>query len=655
MLQDLRFGLKLLWKERAFTATALLTLALCIGANSAIFAVIHTVLLDPLHFPEPGQLVTMYNIYPGVGFTGRGANSAPDYPDRKALTDVFDSVAMIQGGGYDVGAEASAIRVPMQAVTPSFFRVLRVAPVIGRAFTEEDGTFQKDKFAILSYGLWNDLFAKDPNILGKDIRLSGVPYRIVGVMAQGFEFPGSEARIWVPLAFSPQQFSDGARHSNNWRQIARLKPGVSIAMAQQRIDALNHQLLDKFPPLRQFILDARFATIVAGMKDEMVEDVKPTLVLLQAAVVCVLLIGCVNVANLLLVRSNVRMKEMAVRFSLGAGRGRLARQLLTESVTLAGLGGVLGVLTGIGGVRLLAVLGSKELPRGTDIYVSGAVLAFSAATAVLTGLIFGSVPVYHLFRRDLHAIFRSNERGGTGERRAMWTRSALVVCQVSLAFVLLIGAGLLTMSFVRRLAVRPGFRPDNVLTARFTIPRSRYADDARVRGFVSNLLEKIRGVPGVEHAGVTTFLPFGGSGNASVALIEGYVRAPGENPPVPGWNVIDSGYLAAMGIPLLQGRGFSETDANEAPRVALIDQALARKYWPKGGAIGAGFRQSLDPAAPVWRVVGIVGEVKTNDLADQKSIGQIYRPYQQNPPRGMHLVVKSSREDPQLVRRCGAS
>jgi predicted permease len=650
MLQDLRFGLKLLAKERAFTVTALLTLALCIGANSAIFAVIHAVLLDPLHFSEPNQLVTLYNIYPGVGFTGRGANAAPDYPDRKALTNVFESVSMIGGAGYDVGSEGAPVRVPAQAVTPSYFHVLRVSPALGRAFTEEDATYQKDKFAILSYGLWNDLFARDPNVLGKEIRLSGTPYRIVGVMGQSFEAPGSDARVWVPLTFAPEQFSDNARHSNNWRMIARLRPGVTTVLAQQRIDALNHELIDRLPVLRQFIIDSRFQTLVTGMKDEMVEDIRPTLIFLQAAVAFVLLIGCVNVANLLLVRSNIRMKEMAVRFSLGAGRGRLVRQLLTEALTLAVFGGSLGVLTGIGGVRLLAILGSKELPRGADIHVSGAVLGFSAAVAVATGLIFGSVPVYHLFRRDLNAIFRSQERGGTGERRAMWTRSALVVCQVSLAFLLLIGAGLLTMSFLRLLAVRPGFQPEHVLAARFTMPVSRFPDPPRIRSFTSGLMDKMRAVPGVENAGFTTFLPFSGNSNASVAIIDGYVRAPGENPPVPGWNVIDPGYLQTMGIPLLQGRGFTDADTGDSQKVCLIDEFLVRKYWPKGNAIGAGFRQSLDSAAPLWRIVGVVGAVKTLDLSDPKVIGQIYRPLSQLTPRGMHLVVKTSRDSPALAQ-----
>lgn len=649
MFQDFRFGLKLLLKEKAFTVTALLTLALCIGANTAIFTVLNAVILNPLAFPDPGRLVTLFNIYPGVGVTENGANGVPDYLDRKQMTDVFDSVALVGSSGYDVGSEGSPVRIDGQYVTPSFFRVLRASPLLGRLFTEDDAVFQKDRFAILSYGLWKSMFATDPQVVGKDIRLSGQPYRIVGVMPESFDAVQSETRLWVPFAFDPRLTTDDARHSNNWGMIARLKPGVTLAYAQKRIDGLNQQNLDRFPQFRKLLIDARFGTIVRGLKDEMVRDVRPTLYLLQAAVAFVLLIGCVNVANLMLVRSNIRMKELAIRFSLGAGRARLARQLLTESVMLAAFGGLLGVITALGGVRLLAYLGAKELPRGTEIQMDAKVLVFSAAVAILTGLVFGSVPVFNLLRRDLNAVFRSTGRTGTSERGAIWTRSALVVCQVSLAFVLLIGSGLLTLSFSRLLSVSPGFRPQNVTTAALDLPRSRYHDDARIRNFVGGLLEKVRAIPGVEQAGVTSYLPFSGSNNASVIMIDGYTRAPGENPPVPGWNNVDPGYFGAIGIPLLQGRTFTDADTDSTQKVAVIDQFLARKYWPKGNAIGAGIRQGIDSDSAIIRIVGVVGSVKVGDLAEQNPVGQVYFDYRQYVPHRMHLVARVNGSDPQIT------
>ncbi len=649
MLQDLKFGLKLLWKEKAFTATALLTLALCIGANTAIFTVLNAVVLHPLSFPKPDRLVAMYNIYPGVGVTENGANGVPDYLDRKQMTDVFDSVCLSGDDGYSVGEAGSPQRVSNEYVTPSYFRVLRASPMLGRAFTEDDAVLGKEKSVILSYGLWKEMFAKDPHILGKDLRLSSVPYKIIGVMPESFEGLDPKKKFWVPFAFKPEQTSDDSRHSNSWNMFARLKPGVTVAQAQERIDALNKANLDRFPKYRKLLEDARFGTKVIGMQDLLVRDVRPTLYLLQAAVAFVLLIGCVNVANLMLVRSNIRMKELAIRFSLGAGRWRLARQLLTESVTIAVLGGLLGLAVGSGGIQLLAYLGAKDLPRGENMHMDGVVLAYSAALAVITGLIFGSVPVFHLYRRDLNEVFRQVGRTGTTERGALWTRSALVVAQVSLAFVLLIGSALLTLSFARLLSVDPGFKPQNVLSAQFTLPDVRYKEDARARTFVTTLLESVRALPGVTSAGATTFLPFGGNNNSSVIMIDGYNRAPGENPPVPGWNTVDSDYFHAMGIPVLQGRAFAESDTADAQKVIVIDQFLAHKYWPKGDAIGARIRRGIENDQPLCTIIGVVGSVKTGNLAEQNPVGHVYFHYKQFVPRGMHIVVRTNGENPQLT------
>ena len=649
MLQDFRFGLKLLWKEKAFTITALLTLALCIGANTAIFTVLRTVVLEPLAFSDSDRLVSMFNIYPGVEVTEGGSNGIPDYIDRRQLTEVFDSVAIMQGNGFDLGSEGSPVHIAAQSVTPSFFHVLRISPAIGRAFTDDDAVFKKDQFAILSYGLWKEKFAGQADIVGRDIRLSGLPYRVVGVMPEGFESPGSEAKLWVPLTFAPAQTLDDARHNNSWDMIARLQPTVTVAAAQKRIDVLNKFQIERAGKLRTLLENAHFGTVVRGLKDQMVRNIKPTLYLLQAAVVLVLLIGCVNVANLMLVRSNIRMKELAIRHSLGAARGRLARQLLTESVTLAFLGGLFGIALAYGGVKVLAMMGAQELPRGADIHIDLRALLFSAAVAGLTGLICGSVPVYHLVRRDLNVIFRQTGRTGTSERGAIWTRSALVVCQVSLAFVLLIGAGLLTLSFARLLNVSPGFRAENVSTAMFGLPHSRYPDDTQVRNFVARVTDGVRAIPGVTHAGVASLLPFGGQESDSVITVVGYNMAPGENPPVPYQNTVDTGYLETMGIPLMQGRGFSRTDTADSQRVAIIDQHLAKKYFPHGNAIGAqiirGLPDKHEDKNFVVTVIGVVGSVKTNDLAERNPIGTIYVSEQQYPRSFMFLVVKSRGQD----------
>ena len=339
------------------------------------------------------------------------------------------------------------------------------------------------------------------------------------------------------------------------------------------------------------------------------------------------------------------MKELAIRHSLGAARGRLARQLLTESVTLAALGGALGILLAYGGVRLLAMLGAQELPRGGAIHIDAGAMAFSAAVAGLTGLIFGSVPVYHLMRRDLNVIFRQTGRTGTSERAAVWTRSTLVVCQVSLAFVLLIGAGLLTLSFARLLNVSPGFQPRNIDTALFVLPKSHYAGDVEIRGFVRRVMDGVRAIPGVESAGVADLLPFGGNNNDSVMTFEGRPLGPNENPPVPLWNVVDPGYFTTVGIPLLKGRFLEPSDSADSQRVVLIDQYLAHKYFPKGDAIGARIIRGLpsmhDDKNYVCTIVGVVGSVKTSDLAERNPIGEIYFAVDQYPTSYLYLAVKS--------------
>ncbi len=653
MFQDLRFGLKLLWKEKAFSITALLTLALCVGANTAIFTVLNAIVLEPLPFESPDRLVTMYNVYPGVGVTDFGANGTPDYVDRKKLTDIFDSVTLVGLEGRDVGSQGSPQRIDAERATPDYFRVLRVQPMLGRAFTDEEGVPGNEKVAILSYGLWTELFARDPTVLGKDIRLSGENYRIVGVMPESFGNIGRETRIWIPFALTKEQMSDDARHSNNWGMLARLKPGVTIQQAQKRIDALNRQNLDKTPQYRKMLEEIRFGTRVVAMKDELVKNIRPTLFVLQAAVGFVLLIGCVNIANLMLVRSNIRIKELAIRFSLGAGRFRLARQLLTESVALALAGGAAGVVVGSAGIRLLAWLGAKDLPRGAHLGLNPAALAFCALIAVLTGIAFGGVPVVHLFRRNLNDVFRQTERAGTAQRHALSTRSALVVCQVSLAFVLLIGAGLLTLSFSRLLSVDPGFRPERVITARVSLPAARYKDDAPARNFFAQLLANVRAIPGVAQAGITTYLPFSGSNNASLITIVGRPLQPGEKPPVPGFNHVDAGYCRAMGIQLLAGRMISERDGPDSQRVVMIDEFLAKNRFPKGDAIGAsiirGTPDSKDPDKP-WTIVGVVRSVKTGDLAEQNPVGQVYFPYTQSAARTVHLVVKAASDNPQVIQ-----
>ncbi len=648
--QDLNFSLILLRKDKAFHVIALLTLALCIGANSSIFTVLHSVILRPLPFPDSGRLVMLYNRYPGVG-VNKGSNGIPDYLDRKKETGVFEEISLIEFPGYDVGVESSPERVPGQRVTPSYFRMLRVAPLLGRIFSEDEARQGNDKVAILGYGLWKRLYGGRRDAMGQDIRLSGIPYKIVGVMPEGFEFLSADTRIWVPFAFTPEQTADDRRHSNSWTMVARLKPGVSLSVAQQKIDRINRINLDRFPKYRQLLINARFSTKVVYFLDELTADQRPILYLLQGAVAFVLLIGCVNVANLMLVRASVRMKEFAIRFSMGARRGRIARQLVTEGLVLGLLGGLLGLLIGYGGVRLLKYLGADDLPRAAEIRMDGTIFGFTLAVALATGVLFSLAPVIHLMRRNLLDVFRTSERTGTVVKRALTTRAVLVVSQVALAFVLLIGAGLMTISFMRAMNVDPGFRATNVATARISLPRNRYADEAARRGFLERLLERTRSLPGATVA-VTSQLPFGGGGNASVVEIVGRPLGPGEPPPVPAWNFVMGDYFRAMGIPLLQGRAFQASDTTSTEAVCIIDQFLARKYWPDSNPLGARIARGVTIGGdkpPIVTVVGVVGSVKTSDVTDQNPVGQIYFPYRMTGAGNLHIVLRGEHTDGRLI------
>jgi predicted permease len=388
MWQDIKFGLKLLWKHKAFTLATLLTLGLCIGANSAVFTILNTVVLRDLPFPEAEQLVTMYNLYPGLGIADRGANSGPDYLDRKKLTDVFEEVALYGERGYDVGAEGAAQRISAEYVTPSYFRVFGTQPILGRAFSDDEAIAGKDRVAILSEAFWTEMFARDPNVLGREIRLSGVSHKIVGVMPGSYSVLNRERKLWVPFALPPDQTTEEARHNDSWGMIARLNRGVTIAAARQRIGAFNKAYMEK-SSARSLLESAHYQTVIVGKKAQMISSIKEMLYLLQAAVLLVLLIGCVNLTNLMLVRTSSRIKELAVRFSLGAGRWRLSRQLLTESVTISILGGLLGIGIAFGCLQLFSSLGANELPGGTNIQIDGSVLAFTLAMTVLTGLVFG--------------------------------------------------------------------------------------------------------------------------------------------------------------------------------------------------------------------------------------------------------------------------
>ncbi len=666
MISDIRVGLRLLWKDKAFTVTAALTLALCIGANTALFSVVHNVLLRPLPVPESDRIVLMANAYPKAGASSAaGANSsAPDYFDRLRETDVFEEQAVYNGGNQSIDQNGTPIRIRMNRVTPSFFRLLRIAPALGRAFSEQDGEVGNDKKVILSYALWQSAFGGDPAAIGKDLRLGGVPFTVIGVMPKGFSFLNPNVMLWRPLAFTAQEKGDERRHNNNYQNIGRLKPGARIERAQQQIDALNARNLEKFPALKPLLVNAGFHTTVDPLQETLVRPIKATLYLMWGGALFVLLIGCVNVANLVLVRSRARSKEMAMRLALGAGRFRIGRQLVVESVLLTLVSAAAGLLVGYGALQLLGTLNIQELPRGEEIRLDGVVVAYTLSVAALIGLVLGLIPVANVLPANLTVALREEGRGGTAGRGARTLRRSLVVAQVAFAFMLLIGAGLLFASFRQVLAVQPGFNPDGVLTASIGLPRARYADDKALIGFTHEALLRLRALPGVTAVGATNTIPFGGNHSDSVIFAEGYQMKPGESVISPAQVVVTPGYFEAMGVKLALGRVFDERDAITAvaspdaggrPGLAassiIVDETLAKRFWIGRDPIGRRmyFPNDIKDLTAITdktvfhTVVGVIRDVKLHDLTEgQNSVGAYYFSMNQAPSSEMTFAIKTA-------------
>ncbi len=667
LLQDLKFAVRLLWRDRAFALTTLLTLAVCIGANAAIFAIINSVLLRPLPVPHPEQLVRIFNSYPRAGVE-RASNGVPDYYDRLREVDVFEEQALYNTRGMTIGGTSGGTGGDPQRITgmiarPSLLRMLHVQPLRGRIFAEDEGERGRDRQVILTYALWQQLYAMNETAVGSSLRINGEPYAIVGVLPKDFQFVEPDVRLWVPLSFSAEEKSDDSRHSNNWSMIGRLKPGASVNQAQQQIDALNARNMERFPHFKEILINAGFRTVATSFQDDLVREVRSTLLLLWGGVLFVLLIGAVNITNLVLVRSSARMKEMATRLALGAGLSTLGRQIMTETILLTLLGGFSGLVLGYWSLTMLTGLGIADLPRGSEIRMDMTVVFFTIGLALVVGLFVGLAPVLNMRHLNLSQAFREESRSGTSSRSARLVRRALVASQVAFAFMLLIGAGLLLASFKRVLAVDPGFKPDQVLTARVSPPTSRYKGDAEVRTFDTRLLERLRALPGVQHAGLTSDIPFGGDYSDSVILAEGYQMAPGESLISPYRISVAPGYFESMGMPAVAGRLFTDSDTETAPGVVIIDQKLARRFWGAASPVG---RRMFKPDNPKdlttpgpktrwYTVVGVVPEIRISGfVAADDRVGAYYFPLAQEVDRGVTLTIKTA-ADPMamtpLVRR----
>jgi len=671
LLQDVRLGLRLLRRERGFSTTVALTLAVCFAANVALFSVVRNVLLRPLPLPESDRLVFIANAYPKAGVGNIRAVGVPDYFDRLRETTAFEEQALFNNATINVDVNNTPTRIRAMNVTPSFFRVLRVAPLRGRIFTDDEGEVGKNQQLVLSFGLWQSAFGGDPAVVGREVRLDGQSYTVVGIMPPDFVFLRPDVMAWRPLAFTPLQKSDQGRHSNNFQQIARLKPSATIELGQAEIDRLNAANLDRFPQFREVVVNAGFHTIVSNLQDDVVRDVKRSLYLLWGGALFVLFIGCVNVANLVLARSRARVRELAMRVAVGAGRARLARQLITESLVLTLASSLLGLGLGWAVLRLLSAANMLDLPRGSEIHVDGMAAAAAIAAGAIIGVLLGTMPLAGVRTSRLTTFLREEGRGGTSGRGAQLLRRALIVAQVAFAFMLLIGAGLLVASFQKILAVDPGFRPDGVMTASVVVPRARYRDNAAMFNFLNDSLDRLRRLPGVTAAGTTNLVPLSGNVTGSVILAEGYQMRPGESAIAPSLVNISPGYFEAMGVTLISGRFFDEHDhvlpppgdntafGTAQPRVTIVDERLARRFWPGQDPIGRRMYLPTDlnnltaitPQTVFIDVVGVVREMKLQSLTqDEQLAGACYFPVAQTMPppaaqaMGFNYAVRTSRE-----------
>jgi putative ABC transport system permease protein len=634
-LKDVRFGLRSLCKSPGFTAVALLTLALGIGANTAIFSVIHSVMLRPLPYREPGQLVKIWPERPRVSV------SKADYLDLKNGARSFEAIAAYSNWGFTVTGSGEPAKLEGARVTANLFPLLGVDAAVGRIFALEEDQPGHDKVVLISYELWQTRFGSDLHVLGQIITIDGQSYGVVGVMPKGFNFPDSSPHdLWVPATLDPSAREDFA--AGYLTLVGRLKSGTSAAQARGEIAALARTIREKLPNIPA---DYGARAQVNPLQAESVAEIRPTLLILLGTVGLVLLIACANVANLQLARTSNRQRELAVRAALGASRTRLVRQLLTESMLLSALGGAAGIALAYAGLDFLVTLIPAETPRTGDIAISGSVLFFSLGLTVLAGLLFGLAPALQTSKPDLQSPLK--EGGRTASSAGGRLRSLLVISEIALALTLVIGAGLLIKSFWRLYHVHPGFEADHVVSFQlsppdFAVTGSKDEGPARARVYYREVLERLAHLPGVQSVGGIHLLPMSDSNWDSGLRIEDRPLPPGASAEGVNWRLVTADYFRSMNIPLLKGRAFTEADNETGEKVALINDTLARKYWPGENPIGKRIHTGFDGKDVFVTIVGVVGDIRQESLR-VPTVPEMYRPFfQDNSLPPLTMMVRTA-------------
>ncbi|MEO7432179.1 MAG: ABC transporter permease [Dokdonella sp.] len=648
LMQDLRYGLRTLAARPGFTAAALLTLALAIGANTLVFSLIEGIYLKPLPYRDDAALIDIENAYPKMGLAATGA-SIPDYLDRREQVPALTDSALYSGDNFNLAENGAPERVHGIRATPSLFSTLGVSATLGRTFTEEEAVTGRDKVVVLGNALWMNQFNADASVVGRELRLNGENYRVVGVMPASFMFPDRETVLYVPFAFTDAQKAETQRGTEFSIGIARLAPGATIADAKAQCDLVIQRNFDRIDSVggaqgaqfARFMRDAGFTVNVRPLRSLLAGDHAQMLLLLQIAVALVLLIASANIANLLLTRLSARQKELSVRAALGASAARIARQLLIEALLLALIGAALGIGVAVAGQRLVAMSGL--LPDWVSLGLDLRVLSFTFAVAVGTGVLFGLFPVVSARLSQPQRVLRESTRIGGGGRGAIALRNALVVTQLALAVALLASAGLLMRSFANVIDQSPGFDANGVLTAAIALPHGKYPDPASRARVMARFLDAARALPGVTAAGLTDVRPMSGAVNGSSYALVGH---PGNGAtPHAFVRTVDADYFRAMGIALQRGRTFNSDDWNSANKVALVDALFAQKRFPDGDAIG----QVLDLDRPgvsgqQYAIVGVVDTVKNGDLGEDVTQETFYLDYGQSPTDTVALVLRTRTE-----------
>ena len=629
MYNDIRFAFRTLIKSPGFTAIAVLTLALGIGACAAIFSVVNGVLLQPLDFPQPDRIVVIKET--NLPQFPEFSVSPPDFLDWEKQTKSYAYLAAYSGAQINLTGEGEPQRLVGVKATAHYFDVYGIKPVLGRAFLPEEDAPGKEHVVVLSNPFWQRVFGGDAKVIGRSVQLNGESYNVIGVAPPKFG-QASKVDVWMPMAFGPEDRDNKNRGAHYINAAGRLKPGVTFAQADAELKLLAAQLAKQYPDSNK-----GWSAFVMPMLDYSVRDVRVVLYTLLGAVGCVLLIACANIANLLLARATARHREISVRAALGASRFQLVRQLLTESVILALFGGAAGLVAANWGLKALLALAPADLPRTSDIHLDLTVLVFSLLLSVITGIVFGIAPAWLAAHTDMNESLKQGARGSTDARGRL--RGALVVIEVAFALVLLGGAGLLARSFMRLTHVNPGFNPTNATVLRLSLPEKKYGKDEQQVAFVDALMERLRALPGVQKVGLTHTLPLIGDWVLGFNIAGRPPIAPSDLPNTNYYSVTPD-YFGAMGIPLIRGRLFTAQDNAKSPRVAIINETLAKQFFPNEDPLGKQINVTNGP--DTWRqIVGIVGDVKQYGV-DKETTSQTYEPFAQKPFRSLNIVLRTT-------------